>query len=501
MIYSSTEFLFAFLPIVLVGFYASRRIAGHRVAIAWLILASLFFYAWWNPKLLPLLVGSIAVNYALGRMIAKFRDKSMLILGITLNLGLLGYFKYTDFLIGSANHAFDASMPLQGIALPLAISFFTFQQIAYLVDVHQGKTTDQNFLNYCLFVSFFPQLIAGPIVHHSEMIPQFREEARFRFEPIRFAVGAAIFFIGLYKKAVLADGIAPYSDRIFDSALTTVPGMIEAWSGALAYSFQIYFDFSGYSDMAIGLAFAIGLRLPLNFNSPYKAVNIIEFWRCWHMTLSRFLRDYVYFPLGGNRKGPSRRYVNLMITMLLGGLWHGAGWTFVLWGGMHGALLCINHAWHMFRRRLGHDPSRSTPLGRAVACLITFLAVVVAWVFFRASDWQTASVILQGMVDLGSLPAVGEFGKALATGGYGWLAAMFFIVWALPNSAQLLADFNPVIEDDGRKLRPITDGAWGAALKTRAAWLAPGIIVIAGISTMVVLARGDGATQFIYMVF
>ena len=469
--------------------------------MGWLVLASFVFYGWWNPVLLPLLLGSIAVNYVFGRVLLRNRRKSLLVLGVAFNLGLLGFFKYTDFLIGTVNATLATAMPLQHILLPLAISFFTFQQIAYLVDVHKGGTTDPDLLHYCLFVSFFPQLIAGPIVHHGEMIPQFQRAGVLRFDGTRLAVGMTIFIIGLYKKAILADGIAPYADRVFDAAATATPGLIEAWSGALAYTFQIYFDFSGYSDMAVGIAFALGIRLPLNFNSPYKATSIIEFWRRWHMTLSRFLRDYLYVPLGGNRKGRSRRHVNLMAAMLIGGLWHGAGWNFVMWGGLHGAYLVINHAGRAARKRLGLAPDT---LGRGGAILgggLTFVAVVVAWVFFRAPDLATAWSMLAGMIDLASLPPAAELGAALAASGYVWIAAMAAIVWLAPNAPQLFADRIPVIDERGRELAPLGGNGWALALAHRAAWLAPAAVVMGSVAALIVIARGSDAAQFIYMVF
>ena len=422
-------------------------------------------------------------------------------MGVAFNLGLLGYFKYTDFLIGIANDAVATSMPMQGIVLPLAISFFTFQQIAYLVDVYQGKTTDPDFIHYCLFVSFFPQLIAGPIVHHGEIIPQFRSPNALRLDARRIAVGAAIFGIGLYKKVVLADGIAPYADRVFDAGSGMAPGIIDAWSGALAYSFQIYFDFSAYSDMAIGIALIFRIRLPLNFNSPYKAVNIIDFWHRWHMTLSRFLRDYLYFPLGGNRKGRTRRHVNLMVTMLLGGLWHGAGWNFVIWGGLHGLYLVINHFWRGLRAKLGWAPDKPNAMGRVLGCAITYPAVVVAWVFFRAPDLDTALMILRGMVDFATLPATETLIEALSAAGIVWFFVLAAIVWGTPNTAQIFADHSPVIEEKGREASSLAANPWGRALVYRRAWLVPGLLVMTPIAAMVVVARGSDTMNFIYMVF
>ena len=293
--------------------------------MTWLVLASLFFYGWWNPAYLLLIIGSMLFNYYTGVQLSYRQNRLFLGIAIALNLALLGYFKYANFFVENISDLAGLGWNIEHIVLPLAISFFTFQQIAYLVDAYRRETSEYNFLHYALFVSFFPQLISGPIVHHKEMLPQFiRETARF-IEYRHLAIGISVFILGLFKKVVVADSLAPYSIEAFNAvAAGEMLTFFEAWKGALAYTFQLYFDFSGYSDMAIGLAMLFGIRLPLNFDSPYKANSVIEFWQRWHITLSRFLRDYLYIPLGGNRKGQKRRYLNLMITMLLGGLWHGA---------------------------------------------------------------------------------------------------------------------------------------------------------------------------------
>ena len=490
MLFSSTEFLFAFLPAALAGFYLAGRLVGPRIALIWLAAASLFFYGYWNPAFLPLIAGSIICNYAMGRAIVANRSKKLLITGIVFNLGLLSYFKYANFLIGTVNTLADASVPMQSIVLPLAISFFTFQQIAFLADAYQGRTKDPDFVHYCLFVSFFPQLIAGPIVHHSETIPQFQRSETFHIDWTRLAVGLTIIVIGLYKKVILADGIAAHADRVFNNAVTSAPGIIEAWGGALAYSFQIYFDFSGYSDMAIGAAFLFGIRLPVNFNSPYKAVNIIDFWRRWHITLSRFIRDYLYYPLGGNRKGPNRRYANLMTAMLLGGLWHGAAWNFVFWGGLHGFFLAINHLWHAIRRRMGLNLSAPTPVGTWVARLITFIAVVIAWVFFRADSWEAAMSILGGMAYFNGIGETVDFAWRASGSEFAWLGILLAIVWLAPNSQELMADYEPVL-----------DAPQAVSIPYRAAWMTPAVIVTAVIVSLVMIARGPDGPRFIYMIF
>ena len=351
MLFNSYTFLLAFLPVALVGFALLRRHGMARASIAWLVLASFVFYGWWNPVYVALLALTIIVNFS--RRNAR-QSKPLLYLGVAFNLGLLGYYKYLGFFASIADAVAGTGFGAIQVALPLAISFFTFQQIAYLVDAERGLAAEPDFLNYCLFVTFFPQLIAGPIVHHGEMMGQFRETAKRRLKDIDIAVGLTLLAAGLFKKVVVADNLAYYASPVFHAAdAGQALGFARAWAGTLAYSLQIYFDFSGYSDMAVGMARLFGIRLPVNFFSPYRAGNIIEFWRRWHMTLSRFLRDYLYLSLGGNRKGPARRYLNLLATMVLGGLWHGAGWTFVAWGLLHGLYLAANHLWRAAFPKLG----------------------------------------------------------------------------------------------------------------------------------------------------
>jgi alginate O-acetyltransferase complex protein AlgI len=311
---------------------------------------------------------------------------------------LIFYYKYFSFVSGNINLLFDNSSVVDAVILPLGIFFFTFQQISYLVDASEGKIRDKNFLHYGLFVSFFPQLIAGPIVHHSEILPQFVKGGMLGKLSGNIVVGTMIFSIGLAKKVIIADNVAEFANPVFQAAELGVSlTFFEAWFGTFAYTFQLYYDFSGYSDMAVGLAWMFGIHLPLNFNSPYKAASIIDFWRRWHMTLSRFLKDYLYIPLGGNRKGRWWRAVNIMITMLLGGLWHGAGWTFVAWGALHGALILLNHIWRMPWRVPGSAGRRRSRLALVLSRIITFLAVAVAWVFFRADSFEGASAVLSAM--------------------------------------------------------------------------------------------------------
>ncbi len=466
MLFNSYEFIFLFLPLTLLTFHLIGKQGHHRIAIAWLVGASLFFYGWWNPAYLGLILSSIIFNYGVGVSLGGSpkspQKKPILALGVAANLGLLGYYKYTNFFVDNINSLTDSDIIFNDVVLPLAISFFTFQQIAYLVDAYRGETREYNFLHYCLFVTFFPQLIAGPIVHHKEMLPQFARDVVYRIRAEHLAVGLTIFAIGLFKKVVLADGISVHATPIFDAVEAgAVLTFFEAWGGALAYGFQLYFDFSGYSDMAIGLARMFGIRLPLNFNSPYKATSIIDFWRRWHITLSRFMRDYLYIPLGGNSKGEARRLTNLMITMLLGGLWHGAGWTFILWGGLHGTYLVINHGWQKL-----YKTNRKSKLGSFSAWTITMLAVIVSWVPFRATSIEATSSILTSMLGGHGLSLPG--GRIEEIGWltqYGfvfdgmfhnvsiapweliiWISALLLASVALPNTQQIMIRVHPAFE-------------------------------------------------------
>ena len=456
MLFNSYSFIFLFLPVVLLGFFHLARIS-HAYAAAWLALASLFFYGYWNPAYVGLLLGSIVFNYACGMWIAKAgvqqksrRKTHILVFAITANILLLCYYKYANFFLSSVNSIADTGLALGDIILPLGISFFTFTQIAFLVDTYQGKVKEYNFIHYVLFVTYFPHLIAGPVLHHAEMMPQFARAATYRINWDNVATGLLLFTLGLCKKVLWADSLAPYATAIFDGVnhgmtVGTLPTIYEAWSGALAYTLQIYFDFSGYTDMALGIALMFNIRLPINFNSPYKATSIIDFWRRWHMTLSRFLRDYLYIPLGGNRHGQSRRYANLLITMFLGGLWHGAGWTFVLWGVLHGIYLTVNHLW---RELIAERFLRWVPgwLGTLAGGALTFTAVVAAWVVFRADNMAQAMVMLNAMFGIEaraiSFEAVRHGNLLMVTDMSGrnllrLLLPGLLWVWLLPNSTRL----------------------------------------------------------------
>ncbi len=452
MLFNSYEFIFAFLPITFILYFYLNHKRLTQASKGLLVFSSLFFYSWWNISYLPIILVSMLFNYLLGNILAngtsKFSKKSTLIIGIVANLSLLGYFKYADFLIENFNLAFSNNVPLLHLALPLAISFFTFQQISYLVDSYRKETKEYDFLNYALFVTFFPQLIAGPIVHHKEMMPQFAKTRNKIINYNNIALGLFIFAIGLFKKVIIADTFATWATAGFDVATTL--NLFEAWATSLSYTFQLYFDFSGYTDMAIGAALLFNIKLPINFNSPYKAKNIQDFWRRWHITLSRFLRDYIYIPLGGNRKGSFRTYANLMTTFIIGGLWHGAGWTFVFWGFLHGLALVIHRAWS----NLGFK------LWGWVAWFITFNFINIAWVFFRAKEWDDAIKVLSSMFSLDNvvLPKVLESHLAFLKdfsvnfGYFGihigaeiesvlWLITAFIITLLFKSSAEQLENF------------------------------------------------------------
>lgn len=455
MLFNSYTFLFVFLPLAVAGFawLAARR--RPKLALLWLLAMSVVFYGWWNPVYVLLLVGSVIANHTLGRALylAHGRgqpNRTLLWAGIALNLCLIAWFKYLGFFAGIADAVAGTGFGPIAVALPLAISFFTFQQIAYLVDCHKGLAGEDNIFRYGLFVTFFPQLIAGPIVHHSEVMRQYDRAFQRGLTSLNMAVGLTTIGVGLFKKVVIADNLALYASPVFAAAdAGDALSMATAWSGALTYTLQIYFDFSGYSDMAVGLARLFGVRLPVNFFSPYRATSIIDFWRRWHMTLSRFLRDYLYVPLGGNRHGPARRYLNIMITMLLGGLWHGAGWTFVAWGALHGALLILNHAWRVMSRRLG---LKGGMLGQVCGWLLTMFTVTVAWVFFRADTFAGAQVMLTGMSGWNDvLPALGWIDAKVmflpATGErvWRWIVGVGLLAALMPNIYQILRRYRPAL--------------------------------------------------------
>jgi alginate O-acetyltransferase complex protein AlgI len=477
MLFNSFEFIGWFLPGTVAVFFLLGVGGWRRAALAWLVAVSLFFYGWWNPAYVPLLAGSVGVNYLIGLSLARRPSRLLLAAGVVANLLVLGWYKYAAFVFDSVNEAFGTELTLPELLLPLAISFFTFQQIAFLVDVNAGLARERNLLRYALFVCFFPQLIAGPIVHHKEMLPQFDRDETFRPSVSNLSVGLTVFVIGLFKKVVIADSVAPLSTDMFAAAAAgTGPDFAAAWIGAVAFAIQLYFDFSGYSDMAIGAARMMGIRLPLNFASPYKSASIIDFWSRWHMTLTRFLTAYVYNPvtmgLAKRRlkaglpplrpKRPGLVPFLLLIawptffTMALAGVWHGAGWQFVLFGVIHGVLLVLNHAWRVARHALGIGAEQGRPW-RPLAVALTFVAWTVSLVFFKAGSVGHALMVLEGMAGLNGvvLPAVLEpftwiaaspvnalymVVRNLVLDGYLPLLTGAGIVWMLPNTQEWIRD-------------------------------------------------------------
>jgi alginate O-acetyltransferase complex protein AlgI len=442
MLFNSYDYLLWFLPAALAAFFLLGK--SPLAAQAWLSVASLVFYGWWNPWHLPLIAGSIAVNFAVARALQRGAGRALLAFGIGANLTVLGVFKYADFFLANAARLTGGAPHLIHLALPLGISFFTFTQIAYLVDVYRRRAQEPVLVNYALFVTFFPHLLAGPILHHSEMMPQFAEASNKRPQAGNLAAGLFLLTIGLMKKVLLADTFAPIADAGFGAPATLSP--LAAWAAALAYTMQIYFDFSGYTDMALGAARMFNIRMPVNFDSPYRATDIREFWHRWHMTLSRFLREYLYIPLGGNRHGELKTAANVLATFLLGGLWHGAAWTFVIWGLLHGAAMVACRWWER----------RGVPLPRALAWALTFLFVTVTWVFFRATSLEGALAMLQAMAGMNAVPAaqagawLGEVQATLARALVippAWTlvppAIGLLIVWRRANSNDLVRRFRP----------------------------------------------------------
>lgn len=404
MLFNSFEFVFYFLPLAVIGYAVTRRVASAHAGIAFLSYASIIFYLWWDISNIGILAGAILVNYGFGRFMVRCGERpdlwrlakhSALVAGIAFNIGLLMYFKYTNFFMAQLD------VKIEHILLPLGISFFTFQKITYLVDCYTGLLTEAGLTEFTLFVTFFPHAIAGPIVHHRDMMPQFLHP-RPPIRPDSMWEGLFYFTVGLAKKVLIADAFAPFVASFFGAADHDPAGvqMIDGWVGALSYTMQIYFDFSGYSDMAIGASLMFGIILPINFNSPYKSLSVIEFWRRWHMTLSRFLKEYIYFPLGGSRQGNLRHYINLMAVMVIGGFWHGAGWTFIAWGTLHGFYLLINHLWRYLK---GGEETSLSRLRAFGSWLSTFACVVIAWVFFRADTMGTAVGIIRGMLGLNGI--------------------------------------------------------------------------------------------------
>jgi alginate O-acetyltransferase complex protein AlgI len=511
MLFNSFSFIFFYFPIVVIGFYLIRS-RTHEGAIALLAGASIYFFCQWNLHYLWLLLLSIIMNFTFGCAITAFlkisRKRALLLLRLSLafNILILGYYKYTGFFLETMHQAFGTQWSLGQIILPLGISFFTFTQIAFLVDSYQGKVKEYSFLNYLLFVTYFPHLIAGPILHHAQMMPQFQRKDTYSINWENNSKGLMMFIIGLAKKTLVADYFSTIAKPIFESAsLGNTPLLVESWMGVFAYTLQLYFDFSGYCDMAIGISLFFNIRLPFNFNSPYKSLNIIDFWRRWHITLSTFLRDYLYIPLGGNRHGYAKRYINILVTMLIGGLWHGAGWTFVVWGGLHGIYLLINHAFRdLCNSWTNHSPyvvADRLParlilpvrlIERTLSSGMTFLAVSTAWVFFRSNDLPAAFHVLAGMIGKNCLSWHHHAHLEIYWPIYIGLLA----VWFLPNSQEWIGlEMSPQVQTTSKDTITSFLFKWNPNHWWN--WAMPGIIFAICI---LVLTNGK-PSEFLYFQF
>lgn len=481
MLFNSYEFIACFLPVTVGVYYGLEFFASRKASLRWLAIASLAFYGAWQPGHLPLLVLSILVNYGLARVIhqADGRGRGWLIAGIVFNFGLLGYYKYANFFLDTLSAVTGMGLTVEQIALPLAISFFTFQQLAYLVDCYRREVEAPRLLDFSLFVTFFPQLIAGPIVRHGDLCPQLRARPRGRSIPWEsVAQGLTLFSLGLAKKVLLADQLAGWAAPVFAAASQgEIPAPIDAWGAMLAYTFQLYFDFSGYSDMAIGLGLLFGIRLPENFRSPYQATSIGEFWNRWHVTLSTFLRDYLFLPLGGSpRRRPWHSVRNVLITMTLCGLWHGAGWTFVLFGFLHGVLMSGHHLW---RLHIKHHVRFSIP--RPVGWGLTFGAFAWSLVLFRAADLPTAATMYGSLLGLLDLPASETIHSVLDARDWLRILLMFPVVLLLPSASECVLHSRP-----------------------RSAWrwpLQPAYAAVAATILVVCLLRLNDNTEFLYFNF
>ncbi len=435
MLFSSVEFLGAFLPITLLGYFLLNRYKFYTAGKIWLLFCSLFFYAWWKPIYLILIVSLLLFNYFAGQKLNYIENKRLrklfCILCLLVNVSVLLYYKYANFMVANINFILPKGheIILEKIALPLAISFFTFQKIAYIIDSYKGETKGYNFLDFSLFVAFFPQLIAGPIVHHKKIVPQFKDRSNKRFQLANFLPGTYLFLMGLVKKIVIADTFSLLVNSGYANASHL--SFIDSWFASISYAIQLYFDFSGYSDMAIGAALMFNIQLPVNFNSPYQSTNIQDFWRRWHITLGNFLRQYIYIPLGGNRQGEIRTCINLFITFLVGGIWHGANWTFVIWGMLHGIALVVHRLWQRTRIQMSN----------ALGIIITFLFVNFAWVFFRATSFKDAIAVIKSMLGLNHFHYSSSNVSSDIYLAPVLIAGVLLLFWKNPN--QLVSEFSP----------------------------------------------------------
>jgi alginate O-acetyltransferase complex protein AlgI len=529
MLFNSHEFLFVFLPATLLGFYLLGRFS-RQTAILWLILASLIFYGWWRPLNILIIGPSIIINYALATYLLRLSQRSdspglsraVLLIGILFNVVFLGFFKYADFVYGTINDVFGANLILLHVILPLGISFITFQKIAFLIDVQAGRVKAFTFREYCTFVLFFPQLVAGPIVHYREMMPQFAS-ATCRFDKENVAVGLTLLFLGLFKKGVLADNIAPLITPIYEhSAVAGKTPFVLAWMAAVGFTLQLYFDFSGYTDMALGLGRFFGIKLPPNFNSPLKATSIIDFWLRWHMTLTRFLTAYIYNPLvlwmtrrraakgrpgfGGRNPSPgafvSLLLVPLITTMFISGLWHGAGYGFIIWGLIHGVYLVINHAWRVYAAHRWRDRAAYARMMKPPGWALTFVSVTVAMIFFRATSVRSAVDLVKGVFGLNGFALPRGDAWIAATNGADikrmalWIAVLLFIALVCPNTLELLAPYEPALGVKPAATGPLIGRfrvpAWGPSL--------PWAVAVSALAAVAIFYVG-GPSEFLYWQF
>ncbi len=439
MLFNSMSYMFLFLPLTLLGYYTFLKFRLILASKVWLVLASVAFYSWWDPKYTALLLISMLINFCIGSCFSAkvFQDnknrKILLIVGLLINILILGYFKYANFFIDNVNYILHTHIEIAKVILPLGISFFTFTQIAYLVDAYKKEAQEYDILSYLLFVTFFPHLIAGPILHHKEVMPQFNDLKRKVLKYKNITSGLFLFIIGLFKKVFIADILATYVQQGY--SVSAELSVIEAWLVVLSYTMQIYFDFSGYTDMALGSAKMLNIDLPLNFNSPYRAISVQDFWKRWHMTLSRFLRDYIYIPLGGNRKGEIRTYSNLITTMLIGGLWHGASWLFVIWGGLHGLAQCVNKLWQKTK----------IEMPKPLSIFITFMFINLTWIIFRAENLHQAKNVFMSLINFNNfvIPKTRHLDFVFNNTTYSSiiliLTLSFIIVFMCPNSQEIIS--------------------------------------------------------------
>ena len=430
MLFNSYEFLLLFLPITFFVYFYLNSKKQIVISKIFLVLASLFFYSWWNPIYLPLILASMIFNFFVGQKLNKKSTKNMLIFGIVGNVGLLGYFKYTDFFIENFNWAFNKDVELLHLALPIAISYFTFQQIAFLVDSYRGETKEYNFLNYALFITFFPQLLMGPIIHHKDMIPQFQTKWKSLIKWENVALGLFIFAIGLAKKTLIGDPLTDYAQYAFNNAQKL--SMIEAWYASTSYVLSYYFDLSGYADMAIGIGKMFNIDIPKNFNSPYKARNFADYWKRWHITLSKFLGDYIYKSLGGNKTIVWIMYLNIMITFFVSGFWHGAGWNFVVWGLLNGIFVVMAHMMKKANLQMNYY----------LAWSLMFFGLILTRILFVANDFNDAWYVTLTLFDISNLRFTNLFYTDIYLQSF-YIILALFLALGCKNSMEISQNFKP----------------------------------------------------------